>query len=116
LALDGVKPPGPHLEGPHHAPHRLIEKRPDQALQEARAELEIDEELDGAAALGLGMEDPVVIEMAKGSGEIFNVDAVRSIEGHTRAEFLAKQLEANRDIGVQHATFALGDAGAFAPR
>src|SRR6185312_6634336 len=53
------------LEGLNHAPHGLVEEHADEPLQHRRAELEIDIEVDAAAAVRQRLEDPVVAEIAE---------------------------------------------------
>ncbi len=67
------------LEGGDHAAHRLAEQHLDDALQHPRLELEIDKEIDAAAARRR-LEHPVVVEVAERPFGIGDVDAARRIE------------------------------------
>src|SRR5579864_1757102 len=81
------------LEGADHAAHRLVEEHFDEALQQTRAELEVDEEVDDAAAIGLRLEIPVIVEIAKRPLAVGDVDATRAIQHHARGEALAEHPE-----------------------
>ncbi len=92
---------GPGLEGADDALHGLVEHETDHLLQERRTKLEIDEEIDLAGPFGQVGETPVVVEMAKGAVDVFDVDRqpVR-VEPDAGAEALAEHLEGDDEIGL----------------
>ena len=69
-----VELPGAGFEGADHARDRLVEQKTDQLLQNARLELEVNAEVDDAAAV-IGLDEaPVVVEVAERPGDVFDVD------------------------------------------
>ena len=103
------------LEGGDHAAHRLMKQHLDDPLQEARLELEIDKEVDAAAARRL-FENPVIVEIAERPLGVFDIDAARRVERNARGEALAEHAEANDQIGDDQVRAALAYAGTDAPR
>src|SRR6185437_1176754 len=76
----------PALEGADHAAHRLAEQRADKRLKHARAEFEIDIEIDDARTVGLRLEFPMVFEIAKGPLTVGDVDAAGPAQRHACGE------------------------------
>ena len=67
-------------------------------LQHARLELEIDKEIDAAAARHR-LEHPVIVEVAERPLGIGHVDAARRVERDARGEALAEHPEADDQVG-----------------
>src|SRR6185437_10202334 len=105
---------GARLEGPDHAFHRLVEQHLDDALEEARAELEIDIEVD-EAALFLRDEGPVVGQVLERAFAVAHIDAVGPAQDDARGEALAHHLVADEEIAEDFVALALADARADAP-
>src|SRR6185312_7036898 len=104
------------LEGLNHAPHGLVEEHADEPLQHRRAELEIDIEVDAAAAVRQRLEDPVVAEIAERPLCVGDIDPqVRSIELDPAGEALAHHLEANDEVSDHELRLPTADARADAP-
>ena len=103
------------LEGGDHAAYRLVKQHLDDALQEARLELEIDKEVDAAAARRL-FENPVIVEIAERPLGVFDIDAARRVERNARGEALAEHAEADDQIGDDQVRAALAYAGTHTPR
>src|SRR5262249_52943423 len=81
--------PGAALERGDHAAHGFVEQHLDQLLEHAVAELEIDVEVDLAAAVRGRLEDPMVVEMLERTFGVRDVDAVGWREVDPRGEALA---------------------------
>ena len=109
------------LEGGDHAPRGLVEEDADEALQELRAELEVDVEVDERASprkLRAGrhrLEDPVVVEMLERPVGVAHVDAPSAVEPDMRGEALADHPEADHEVGDDLALRAAADARGEAP-
>jgi len=93
----------------------------DHLAEDRVAELEIDEELDPAAALGQVGEGPAALEIPERAVQIFSVDAAFARpKRDTAAEAFAEYLEADHQIGLDHlaalgAGLARTDAGSGVP-
>ena len=111
-----VKRAGAILEGADDARHGLAEDDADDLAKDGVAELEIDEEIDLAAAMRQVGKAPAAFEIFERPVQIFGVDApVSGPERHPAAEALAKDLEADDQIGLdQLAAIGLGAARADA--
>ena len=90
---------GAGLEGGDHFAHGFVEQGADELVEQARAELEIDVEVDQAAALGPVLEAPVVGHAAERTGGGPDLDARGALEGDARAEPFAENLEADHQVG-----------------
>ena len=86
------------LEGADHAAHRLVEEHAHQLLQHLRAELEIDVEVDDAAAVRLRLEEPMVGEVLERALAVADIDAVGPVQHDARGEALAHHLVADQQI------------------
>lgn len=74
---------GSLFEGVDHAVDRFVEDRTDEALQDARAELEIDVEVDrGVRPTLFGIEEPVVVQVFERAVGVFHVDAIGAVKRH----------------------------------
>lgn len=60
----------------------LAEKAAHQHFKQMIFELEIDEKVDGAAAVRVFGEFPFVIQMLQGTLDILDADFIRRVEGH----------------------------------
>src|SRR4051794_40102077 len=92
-----IELPGAVLEGGDHAAHGFVEQHLDNPLQYARAELEIDKEIDPAAAR-YPFEDPVIAQIFERALGIGDIDPVRRAQTHARCETLAKHAEPDNQI------------------
>src|SRR4051794_12753823 len=84
-----IELPGAVLEGGDHATHRFMKQHLDYPLQYARAELEIDKEIDPAAAR-YPLESPMIVQVFERAFGIGDIDPVRWTQTHARRETLAK--------------------------
>ena len=97
-----VNRPGAGLEGRDHAANGFVEQGFDQIAQKARAEFEIDVEID-QAAIGMGFKFPMVLQMlerayAERSDDPYIIDSIGwahyLIDDFLKAEiFLKKAVE-----------------------
>src|SRR5690606_41672277 len=94
--------------------HRFVEERADQTLQNHRLELKVDEEVDDAAA-GRLFENPVIVEMAKRTFGIGNINSVWRAQGDARGESLAHHLEADHQVGDDDVILAAAYPSSDAP-
>src|SRR5579883_1553110 len=102
------------VEGADHATDRLVEHYADGGLQDAAAELEVDEERD-LAALRVGVELPLVIQVAERALFVAHFDPLWPIEGNQAREGFAKWAKADGEVGHQLARRAATDAGGDTP-
>src|SRR6185312_10050764 len=72
----------PALEGADHAAHRLAEQRADKRLKHARAEFEIDIEIDDARTVGLRLEFRMVFEIPTGHRTVGDADDAGPAQRH----------------------------------
>src|SRR5256885_4320211 len=103
------------LEGADHALHRLVEKDLDDLLQHARAEFEIDVEVDEATAVILRDEVPMVGEIFEWPFAVAYIDMVGPVQDDARGEALAHHLVADQEVAENLVAVALADARADAP-
>ena len=109
VAAGAVERLGAPLEGADDPQHRLVEDEADQLLQDRRAELEVDEEVDLAGPVAVGDEAPVVLQVAERPLEILDVDGARlRAQRHPAAESLAVDLEGDDEVGLHHLAGAVG--------
>ena len=91
----------PLEEGVDHAPHRLVEHHADRRLQDAAAELEIDEEIHLGSRCACGDEAPLVVQIAERAVLVAHVDQLRPVQRDAAGEALAEQAEADDQVGDQ---------------
>src|SRR5262249_27712126 len=97
--FDPVELCRPALECVRHLHHRAVEETADQKLEHPQLEFEIDVEIDGAAAIGIGREMPAIGQVPERPVKIFGDDrACRAVEHDAARELLAKRFEADEHV------------------
>src|SRR5271166_5132388 len=109
-----VNLPRPLLEGADHAADRLVEHNPDRRLQDAAAELEVHEEVH-LAALRVGQELPLVVQVAERAGFVAHFRPLWPLQRNAAREGFAKRAEADSEVGNQFALGAAAHARGDAP-
>ena len=95
--------------------NRLGEQGSDQLLQQIGAKLEIDMEVNQAAAIGPVLETPAVLEMPKRAIRISDVDAARPVELDPRRKPLPEHPETDCEFGMNHVAVPRADPGGPTP-
>ncbi len=91
-----------------------MEQQLDDALQDPRLELEIDKEIEAAAARHL-LEHPMVVEVAERPLGVGDVNAARRVELDPRREALAEHAKTDDQIGNDQVGVSLANTRADAP-
>src|SRR5690242_3018850 len=102
------------FEGRDHALHRFVKQHFDDALEEARAKLEIDIEVD-EASLFLRDEGPMIGEIFERAFAVAHIDAIGPPQDNARGEAFAHHLVADEEIAEDFVAPTLANARADAP-